>query len=63
MTDKLSESLNTEASSIATPEKNGAEPTEKSSPAASDNTSHIVDTTEKWLGRSIIITGAPEPKG
>ena len=40
------------------PEQTNEEPTKDSSPT----TSHIVDMTEEWLGRSIIITGAPKPK-
>jgi hypothetical protein len=52
----------TESSSAVTPEKNGTEPAEMASPTTNDSASHIVDDTEKWLGRSIIITGAPEPK-
>jgi hypothetical protein len=62
MTNKSNESANMEAFSTATPEKKHEEHVEKASPTASNTTSHIVDDTEKWLGRSIIITGATGPK-
>ena len=62
MADTSDESKGTESPSAATPERNDAKPSEKASPTASNTTSHIVDDTEKWLGRSIIITGAPKPK-
>jgi len=62
MADELKPTDGTESSSAAAPEKNDAEPTEQSSPATNDSASHIVDATEEWAGRSIIITGVPEPK-
>ncbi len=40
------------------PDQTSEEPRKDSSP----KTSHIVDATEKYLGRAIIISGAPEPK-
>ena len=62
MSDELKSLDSAETPSVATPEKKDTESTEKPSPATGNITSHIVDDTEKWLGRSIIITGAPEPK-
>jgi len=62
MADELKSSDGTENSSTATPDKNGTKSSEKSPSATSAATSHIVDATEEWLGRSIIITGAPEPR-
>jgi len=56
------ESKGTESSSAAMPEKKDAGRAEKSSPRIGDQSSRIVDVTDEYLGRSIIITGAPEPK-
>ena len=60
--EELKQSDSAETPSAATPEKKDTEPTEKSSPATGDSASHIVDATEEWLGRSVIIVGATGPK-
>jgi hypothetical protein len=58
MTEELKPSDSVETSSAATPEKKDSTPAEKSSPATSDITSHIVDATEKYLGQAFIHHGS-----
>lgn len=44
-----------------TPEKKPTESTEGSSEDTKPRTSHIVDITDQYAGKSLIITGAPPP--
>lgn len=62
MANKSAGSAAAESSSAATPEKKDAELPENASSATSDGASHIVNMTDKYLGRAIIITGAPDQK-
>ena len=53
---------NAEEDSEPKPEKKNTRPKKKSSQATKDAKSHIVDMTDEFLGKSIIISGAKKPK-
>jgi len=51
-----------ETLSALTREKNPLDSTETSSASMKGTGSHIVDTTDQFVGKSLIITGATPPK-
>ncbi len=61
MAREINKPAETEASSTATPEEKGTAAAERTS-ATTDSNTYIVNVTEEYLGRSFIITAAPEAK-
>ena len=61
MTPQSGGSEEKEKSLQETPEKQDTKSTKESSKVTKQKTSHIVDETDQYLGKSIIITGTKKP--